>query len=169
MLGCAEVIRKSKLYTQSLSFYHINKNFKTVMIPNISKGLGLITWCLDQSWQDLVKGNFTICVTLSQYVLHIKIWITYQMQVLIIQQANSNIKKLLETLTEIYMKNVIAIPFIIVKKNWKKKSQCWRLRTWLNKKHSNKYNLIDGKVQLIGSIQWQKNANDINSSKRKAI
>ena len=35
----------------------------------------------------------------------------------IIQQATPNIiEKLLETLTEIYMKNVIAVPFIIVKK-----------------------------------------------------
>ena len=35
----------------------------------------------------------------------------------IIQQATPNIKeKALETLTEIYMKNVTAIPFIIVKK-----------------------------------------------------
>lgn len=119
MSGCASDKENPNLYTEYLSFHQINQNFKTVMIPNISKGLGINHMMLSPKLaKRSCEGQFdnmhhfiTLCIT------HKNMNHTSDSNAHIIQQATPNIKeKALETLTEIYMKNVTAIPFIIVKK-----------------------------------------------------
>lgn len=121
MFGCASDKENPKLYTQSLSFYHINKNLKTVMIPNISKGLGINHMMLRPKLaKRSCEGQFhnmrhfiTVCIT-HKNMNHIS-----DASAHIIQQAAPNIKEIIGNF-EIYMKNVIAIPFIIVKKKLEK-------------------------------------------------
>lgn len=91
------------------------------MIPNISKGLGINHMMLRPKLaKRSCEGQFhnmrhfiTVCIT-HKNMNHIS-----DASAHIIQQAAPNIKEIIGNF-EIYMKNVIAIPFIIVKKKLEK-------------------------------------------------
>lgn len=109
------------------------------MIPNISKGLGINHMMLRPKLaKRSCEGQFhnmrhfiTVCIT-HKNMNHISDASTH-----IIQQATPNIKEIIGNFNWDLHEKCYSHTIYNSEKKTGKKSQCWRLRTWLNKKHSN--------------------------------